>query len=57
MADSPSDLAKLRSKPRVHFGSLEEQEAKRVKLDDGSPAPAPSSGGIDLEALGTHSYC
>ncbi|ORZ03033.1 WD40-repeat-containing domain protein, partial [Syncephalastrum racemosum] len=38
-------------KPRVHFGSLEEQEAKRVKLDDGSPAPAPSSGGIDLESL------
>ncbi|CAO3594513.1 unnamed protein product [Absidia cylindrospora] len=44
------------AKPRVHFGSIEEQEAtKRFKHDDSQQAAiisaASSTGGIDLEAL------
>ncbi|KAI9018624.1 WD40-repeat-containing domain protein [Phycomyces nitens] len=42
-----SSLAKLLAKPRVHFGSLEEAEAKRLKVSE----TATASSGIDLDAL------
>lgn len=46
-------VSKLKAKPRVHFGSLEEQESvKRLKTTDASSTNEPS-GGIDIEALGT----
>ncbi|KAI7847454.1 WD40-repeat-containing domain protein [Circinella umbellata] len=42
---------KLKTKPRVHFGALDEQEnAKRLKInEDGIPSLAPGS--IDLDSL------
>lgn len=61
MGDSSgaSNIAKLMAKPRVHFGSLEEQEsAKRFKHDETSQtaaiisAASSAGGGIDLDALG-----
>ncbi|KAL0080122.1 WD40-repeat-containing domain protein [Phycomyces blakesleeanus] len=42
-----STLSKLLAKPRVHFGSLEEVEAKRLKVSE----TATASSGIDLDAL------
>ncbi|SAM08931.1 hypothetical protein [Absidia glauca] len=60
MGDSSgaSNIAKLMAKPRVHFGSLEEQEsAKRFKHDETSQqaaiisAASSTGGGIDLDAL------
>jgi U4/U6 small nuclear ribonucleoprotein PRP4 len=50
MDHDESQISRLTSKPRVHFGSLEGQESvKRVRLDE---AVTASSGGIDLDALG-----
>ena len=45
---------KLKAKPRVHFGALDEQEnAKRLKMgEDGVPTLAPGS--IDLDSLGKY---
>ncbi|CAO3651928.1 unnamed protein product [Cunninghamella blakesleeana] len=59
MGDSndASVIAKLNAKPRVHFGSIEEQEsAKRFKYNDDRQnaiinAATSTGGGIDLDAL------
>jgi U4/U6 small nuclear ribonucleoprotein PRP4 len=52
MDNEPSQISKLTSKPRIHFGSLEGQESvKRIRLDE--TASTSNSGGIDLDALGT----
>jgi U4/U6 small nuclear ribonucleoprotein PRP4 len=50
MDHEESQISRLTSKPRVHFGSLEGQESvKRVRLDEPTSS---SSGGVDLDALG-----
>jgi U4/U6 small nuclear ribonucleoprotein PRP4 len=55
MDNEPSQISKLTSKPRVHFGSLEGQESvKRIRLDE--TAAASTSSGIDLDALGTLAF-
>lgn len=47
-----SDLSKLKAKPRVHFGSLEETDVvKRPRIEEPTSLSL-SAGGIDLEALG-----
>ncbi|KAF7727332.1 hypothetical protein EC973_007641 [Apophysomyces ossiformis] len=50
MADKDqSTLSKLLAKPRVHFGSLEEQvAAKKIKI---SETTSSSTSGVDLDAL------
>lgn len=57
MDKEPSQISKLASKPRVHFGSLEGQESvKRMRFDE--TTSTSNSGGIDLNALGNHySFC
>ncbi|KAI9311675.1 WD40-repeat-containing domain protein [Dichotomocladium elegans] len=49
------DASKLKAKPRVHFGSLEQSEIiKRARLSEPSATTAATSiaaGGIDLDAL------
>ena len=51
MDHEESQISRLNSKPRVHFGSLEGQESvKRIRLDEA--ASTSGSGGVDLEALG-----
>ncbi|KAI8970366.1 WD40-repeat-containing domain protein [Mycotypha africana] len=47
MDNEPSQISKLKAKPRVHFGSLEGLEpAKRARIEESS-----NIGGIDLDAL------
>lgn len=49
MDHDDSQIARLTSKPRVHFGSLEGQESvKRARTEEA----ASSNGGVDLDALG-----
>ena len=51
MDNEPSQISRLTSKPRVHFGSLEVQESvKRARTDDS--ASTSNNGTIDLDALG-----
>ncbi|KAG2203307.1 hypothetical protein INT47_000227 [Mucor saturninus] len=48
MDHEESQISRLNSKPRVHFGSLEGQDTvKRLRTEE----PTSSSGGIDLDAL------
>ncbi|KAI8645051.1 WD40-repeat-containing domain protein [Parasitella parasitica] len=50
MDNEPSQISRLTSKPRVHFGSLEGQESvKRARTDEGTPTS--NNGTIDLDAL------
>lgn len=47
-----NDLSKLKAKPRVHFGSLEETDVvKRPRIEEPTSSTL-AAGGIDLEALG-----
>ncbi|ORX55153.1 WD40 repeat-like protein [Hesseltinella vesiculosa] len=52
-----TNIAKLMAKPRVHFGSIEESEAKRFKHDNNNEqdaiiqAASAGSSGIDFDAL------
>jgi hypothetical protein len=49
MDHEESQISRLNSKPRVHFGSLEGQETvKRLRTEEATT----SSGGVDLDALG-----
>lgn len=49
MDHEESQISRLNSKPRVHFGSLEGQDTvKRLRTEE----PSTSSGGVDLDALG-----
>ncbi|KAJ8656388.1 hypothetical protein O0I10_007956 [Lichtheimia ornata] len=46
-----NDLSKLKAKPRVHFGSLEETDVvKRPRIEEPTSSTL-AAGGIDLEAL------
>lgn len=48
MDHDDSQISRLTSKPRVHFGSLEGQESvKRARVEEA----ISSSGGVDLDAL------
>ncbi|KAL0145985.1 WD40 repeat-like protein [Mucor lusitanicus] len=50
MDNEPSQISRLTSKPRVHFGSLEGQESvKRARTDDNTSTS--NNGTIDLDAL------
>ena len=50
MDNEPSQISRLTSKPRVHFGSLEGQESvKRARTDDNTSRS--NNGTIDLDAL------
>lgn len=52
MSHENSQISRLNSKPRVHFGSLEGHESvKRARIDESTSS---SSGGIDLDALGNY---
>lgn len=54
MSNEDSQISRLTSKPRVHFGSLEGQESvKRTRLDEsGAASSSSTSGDIDLDNLG-----
>lgn len=52
MSHEDSQISRLNSKPRIHFGSLEGHESvKRARIDE---TTSSSSGGIDLDALGNN---
>lgn len=52
-----NDLSKLKAKPRVHFGSLEETDVvKRARIEEPTSSTL-AAGGIDLEALGITQKC
>lgn len=53
MSHEDSQISRLNSKPRVHFGSLEGQDSvKRVRTEESTSS---SNGGVDLDALGNYS--
>lgn len=53
MDNEPSQISRLTSKPRVHFGSLEGQESvKRARTDENTSSS--NNGTIDLDALGNN---